>query len=358
MRLGDNMDYRVLSDPKKIYDSMILDIRSARKEILLETYIYHNDSVGKRFLEELVKKAQQGVQVRVLIDSWDSDVNRKFFKRLIDAGGKVRFFREIRYVLKFFNANHERNHRKLLIVDEKVSYIGSINITATCLNWEELVLRIRGNITSSFRHSFYQSWRRFNLWDVKQMKKIIHKSFEILQDFPSGKYGVTEKRYRRLIKSAEKEVLIVTPYFVPSIRIRNSFRKAIKKGVQVKIVLPKYSAVRFLDIFMGRYLGTLHKMGVQIYYHPKTIHSKLLIVDDKFFLLGSSNVNFRSFLHSFEINLLGSDKQIIFSLKKHFTRLIGGAKTFNYENWLERHFFIRLRDDIVEKLARPFEEYL
>jgi len=354
MHHGNKMKYEIFSDPGRVYRKMLSDIKNAKKEIFLETYIYDNDKIGREFRDVLTRKVSEGVKVKILIDAWGSGIRKSFFKDLISKGGEVRFFRELRYVFGFFNANHERNHRKLLLIDGKISYIGSMNITASCLNWRELTLRIEGPMTNSFKVSFNRAWGRFNLLNVKKMKKIIFEGFEILQDFPSRKrIGDTEKSYKRLIKNAKSEILIETPYFVPSRGIRVALKKAVKRGVNVVIVLPRRSDVRFMDFFRNRYLGSFHRAGIKIYYYPGVLHSKLLVVDDLFFLLGSSNLDYRSFRHQYEINVLGKDKDIINSLKKYFKIGFRKSKSFNYANWQKRHFVSR----ISESLLNPFRKY-
>jgi cardiolipin synthase len=350
------MEYEVLSDPGKIYKKMLADIHKAKCEILLETYIYRNDAIGREFRNALIQKAREGVKVRLLIDAWGSNVRRGFFKDLISAGGKVRFFRELRYAVRFFNANHERNHRKLLLVDECISYIGSINITAECLDWEELVLRVKGNLAVSLRKAFLKAWNRFNLWKFKRMNLIVYEGFEILQDFPKG--NSVERKYRKMILNARREILITTPYFIPSGRIRAALKKAIDRGVRVKIILPKSTDSLVLDVFRRRYLGNLHRSGVKIYYSSRFVHSKLLIVDRRFFLLGSSNVDYRSFMHQFEINLLGYHREVIDSLRDYFYSLLERTEDFDYDRWVKRHFLVRFRDWFIEKIVEPFRKYL
>ena len=333
---------------------MLKDIRAAKKEILLETYIYDDDKIGKKFRDELIKKALEGVKVRLLVDAWGSDADKKFFKKFIEAGGKVRFFREIRYVIRFFNENHERNHRKLLLIDNKISYIGSINITGDCLNWRELVLRLEDDITYSLKRTFVRSWYNFNKLINRRLKKIFHEDYEIIQDSPLKLFRPAERSYKKLIRKAKKEVFIETPYFVPSSGVRRAIRKAVKRGVEVKIIIPHSSDLRFLDIFRNRYIGRLHKKGVKIYFYSKVLHSKLLIIDDLFFLLGSSNLDFRSFRHQYEINLLGKDRKIICDLKEYFKQTLKGSHAFDYAKWKHRHIFKR----IIEVLMKPFGRYL
>lgn len=336
------MRYKILSEPEKVFASMLRDIRSARKEIFLETYIYDDDKVGREFLSELVKKAEVGVKVRVLVDTWGSSVKKKFFRKLVEAGGSVRFFRELRYAWRWFNANHERNHRKLLIVDKKISYLGSINVTANGMSWRELVLRFEGDISLKFRKSFLDSWKRFNLAKSEKMRRFLHEEFEIIQDSPLFGHVPTERSYRRLVRKARSEILIETPYFVPSIGVRKALKRAVERGVVVKLLLPRRSDLSALDILRNRYLGKLYRDGVKIFYYDGVLHSKLLVIDDKFFLLGSSNLDYRSFRFQYEVNLLGKNVGLIRDLRKFFVRGLKSAKEFDYDVWQKRHWVSRV----------------
>ena len=348
-------DKQIFSDPKVVYEKMISDIRNAEKEILLETYIYSNDKIGRLFRDELMKKAVGGVKIKVLIDGWGREVKRKFFEDLIKLGAKLRFFREFKYSWSFIDDNHERNHRKLLVIDEKISYIGSMNITAKCLGWSELVLRVEGDIGKAFRNSFNRSWKKFNIWNKRKMKKIVHESYELIHCFPSELNNSSfERNYRKLIGHAKKEIVIETPYFVPSVGIRREIKRALKRGVKIKLTLPRKSDVWLVDVVRNRYLGKLYKSGVKIYYHPKILHSKLLVIDDDFFLFGSSNLDYRSFLHQYEINLFGRDKKIISELKKHFERNLEDSKRFDYRLWKNRWRV----EKVVEKFIGWFRKYL
>lgn len=350
--VGIMKKYVVMSDAEKIYASMLKDIELAKKEIFLETYIFENDYIGRKFREVLTRKVKEGLRVRLLIDSWGSKIRKPFFKDLIESGGEVRFFRELRYVIRWFNANHERNHRKLLLVDRRVSYVGSINITNRSMKWRELVLRIDSNLTHAFRRLFLRQWKHFNLIIPKKMRKISHDEFEVIPDFPSQIDRPTEKKYRRLIGRAKKEILIETPYFIPSPIIRNALRRAIERGVKIKIVLPRYSDVKLVDVLRDRYLGKLYLMGADMYYYPHVLHSKLLIVDEEFFLLGSSNLDYRSFIYQYEVNLLGRDKKILRDLKKYFMQNLKESKPFSYRVWKNR----TLKQRLVGRVLAFIEE--
>lgn len=348
--------FEIFSEPKKIYSNMLNDIKEAKHKIYLETYQFDNDYIGIKFRNELIKKASQGVKVAVLIDSWGSSSNKDFFKKLVKAGGRVRFFREFQYVIRLISKNHERNHRKLLLIDDKISYIGSRNITAQGIDWREIVVRFEGKITIHLKNSFIKTWKAHGNLSVKRFNKIVHKSFEIIQDIPSKINTTTEKKYYHLINQAKKEIFIVTPYFIPSGRIRKAFSNAVKRKVKISIIIPNqyedpYALIA--NTLRNRYLGRLYNNGINIYtYMPNYIHTKLLIIDKKFFILGSSNLDYRSFIHQFEINIMGKDKKMIESLRKYFFETLDDSKLFNYYEWKKRSSIIKFLELIVYTMRK------
>ena len=333
------INFEIYSEPKKFYKKMLEDIMNAKEYIYLECHIYQDDFIGKKFRRALTKRSAEGIKVKLLIDAWGAKIDKKkYFKRLIKNGGEIRYFREIKYVLRFLSKNHERNHRKLLLIDDEISYIGSANISSEFYpDGRELVMRIDGNITLIFAKTFLNSWDSAGGLNKKRIKSLFHRGFEIIQDAPSEIYKATERRYVKLIYSAGKEILIESPYFVPSRGVRKAFVRAIKRNVKVRLILPHYSDMKIADIVRARYLGEAYRGGIEIYYYPRhKLHSKLLIIDDKFFLFGSSNLDYRSFLYQFEINLLGKNKRMIHALKKSYYQALGKCIPFNYGEWKQR----------------------
>ena len=334
---------------------MISDIRKAKRFVYLETYLYTQDKIGRDFREVLTKKAKEGVKVKLLLDGWGSNANRKFFRELINNGGEVRYFREFRYFTWMFKKNHERNHRKLLLIDGKVSYIGSMNITASCLDWRELVLRIEGRMTYAFRKSFLHSWNTYGAFGTRRLNSIVHKGFEILLDVPAHPRRDTHKKYVELLKRAKKDVSIVTPYFIPSMSVVRALSDAVKRGVKVTLIIPKRSDVRTADILRDVYLGRLFLSGINIRcFYPRKLHAKLLVVDNTFFLLGSSNVDYRSFLHQYELNLFGTDETILALLKRYFENTLEFSELFDYEKWKMRSKFTKILEHLLKKVKRYF----
>ncbi len=150
-----NSPYHLFDDPIRYYTAMLDDIEAAQEVILLQTYRIHNDSIGIRFREALTNKAKQGIEVKLLLDSWgSSSLPDNFFEKLEEYGGEIRFFEKIKFNVDFFTRSHRRNHRKILIIDNKISYVGSTNLTDYNLNWRELVMRMEGDIALYLKRVF------------------------------------------------------------------------------------------------------------------------------------------------------------------------------------------------------------
>lgn len=320
---------------------MLEDISNAKKSIYIETYRIGNDSIGVKFKDALTRKCKQGLDVKILIDSWGAgSVNHTFFSELIKSGGKVRFFEKIKFNFDFFTRGHKRNHRKLLIIDNDISYIGSSNLTEYNLNWRELMLRMRGDIAFTFRKLMNQDYRIYNkyVFDKKKYSRVMkHNDFEIIREIPSITIQETKKKYEKLIKNARSKVIIETPYFLPGFMLRKALMDAAKRGVDVKIIIPRHSDVNLVDVLRNNYLGILHKSGIQIlYFLPHNLHAKLLMIDDEIFSIGSLNFDYRSFRYMYEISLIGVDKSIIKQLETHIAGTIAESIPFDYEYWKRR----------------------
>ena len=338
--------YHLFHDPIRYYFSILEDIRNAKKSIYIETYRIGNDSIGVKFKDLLSKKCKEGLDVKILIDSWGAgSVNSSFFSELIKHGGKLRFFEKIRLNFDFFTRGHRRNHRKIIVIDNEILYIGSSNLTEYNLNWRELVLRMRGDIAFVFKKIINQDYRIFNKYnfDKKRYSRIINfDKFKIVREVPSITVQRTKKEYENLIKNAKSKVVIETPYFLPGFMLRKLMMDAARRGVDVKIIIPKHSDVNLVDVLRNKYLGILHKSGIKIlYYLPHNLHAKLLMIDDKIFSVGSLNFDYRSFRYMYEISLIGEEKQIAEQLKAHIAGTISDSQEFDYDHWKRRPMISR-----------------
>ena len=338
---------------------MLESIKNAKEYIYLETFRLGMDAVGEQFRDALAEKAKQGIEVKLLIDYWGGRaLDDTFFKVLTDAGGEVRFFEKIKFNTDIFTRGHRRNHRKLLLIDDKITFIGSSNLTAYNINWRESVLRMEDVITTAFKKIFLQDFRiykKYVLNVVYYSKKEMLNNFEILRDVPNIAVKKINYRFVKLINEAKRRVIIETPYFLPGYLLRKAMINAVKRGVEVQVVMPRQSDVNIVDILRNKYLGPLAKSGIQfLFYTKNNLHAKLMLVDEATFAIGSSNFDYRSFRYMFEILLIGHDTSIINQIKSHVHETISGSAPFNFERWVNRPYINKL----FEWLILPFRHYL
>jgi cardiolipin synthase len=353
------MEYKVIDDTFQYYNLMLSDIARASDYIYVETYKFANDHMGIRFRDALTAKAREGVKVKILIDSWGKGpVSETFFTELIRYGGEVKFFEKIKINSDIFTRGHRRDHRKIVVIDENISYIGSANITGYNLNWRELCLRMEGELAIPFRKVFLENFNAFNPFIITNKvtftRKIRSGDFEIIRDVPSIQFQRLRKRYTQLIRQAQRSVLIETPYFLPGFVLRKAMMDASKRGVDVTVIMPKHSDVRMVDILRNKYLGILHEAGIHLlFYLPHNLHAKMLMIDDEIFSISSANFDFRSFRYQYEIALIGSDKEILRQLRSHIDGTIRNSQELDYLEFKRRP----LIEKIFEYFLLPFRHF-
>ncbi|HQQ01444.1 MAG TPA: phospholipase D-like domain-containing protein [Bacteroidales bacterium] len=350
--------YSVFDDTLRFYNALLSDIENATRYIYIEIYRFTYHSLGKKFRDTLLKKVHQGVKVRMLLDSWGTSPNQEFFSPLTRAGAEVRFFEKIRFNLDYFTRSHRRNHRKIIVVDDQILYLGSANITDYNVVWRELIVRMEGELASVFKdifNSMFDIYNRYLIYSPELTAPITYKGFDIIRDVPSQRHQNIKKHFIKLIHSAHKSIFIETPYFLPSFLLRSALIKAAKKGVKVFVLLPKHSDVRLVDLLRNKYLGPLTEKGIKFFmYIPQNLHSKLLLVDDNSFAFGSPNFDYRSFSFQHEIVLSGHDPRLIKLLKEHVNETLQDSEPFDYLRWKRRPYI----EKIFEWLIVPFRQLL
>ncbi len=351
--------YHLFSEPLQYYNAMIEDIKVARNYILIETFRIGNDEMGRRFLMALQEAAKRGVSVKILIDYWGAGSTKNgFFDPLIEKGGEVRFFEKIKFKFDFFTKGHKRNHRKLLLIDDKITYIGSTNLTGYNINWRESVLRMVSEITITFKKLFLQDYKIYNQYIFSRnyyTRRIKYHNFEIIRDVPNIAFKRINRIFIEMIKDSKQDVVIETPYFLPGYLLRKALSDAARRGVEVKIIIPKKSDVTLVDILRNKYLGPLSMQGIKIlFYEPNNLHAKILFVDGSRFAIGSSNFDYRSFRYMFEIILTGNDADIAEQMEEHVEQTLKNTTPFVYDSWKNRSF----PDKFFEWLLIPFRHLL
>jgi len=351
---ASDIQIKMYSDPLQFHIAMLNDIKTATQFIYLEIYRFRNDPIGVRFRDLLVKKSREGVRVRLLIDSWGASSNYFFFQELLDAGGEVRFFRKIGFNWDGLTRGHRRNHRKILVVDDQIAFIGSANISSYSLNWRESMFRLKGPIAKKFRRIIQQNFRIYNKYFYEKQtytRSVFYDGFEILRDVPSIAYQPVKKKFLELIYGAKREISIETPYFLPDFGLRKALVDAANRGIKVSVIIPKKSDVNMLDLLTSKYLGELAKQGIRFFFYlPQNLHSKLFMVDRTTFLVGSSNFDYRSFRYMHEICMVGSHKGLTRQIINHFNETLKDSEPFNFAYWVNRPLIQRL----FEWLLVPF----
>jgi cardiolipin synthase A/B len=332
--------HRLYSEPPRFYEAMLKDIEQAERYIYMEFYKFGNDEVVLKFREALTRAAGRGVHVKLLLDSWGVSYKETFFSELMNLGGEVRFFRKIRYTFDFFTKNHRRNHRKFLLIDDHISYMGSANITGYSLQWRESMIRLTGGITLMFKRSFLESFKIyskyiFNKFTFKKSKFLDH--FELVEDMPSIYRQRIKTKLERLIKKAKREILIETPYFLPGYKMRKDLADAARRGVSVTIILPRHSDVRSIDLLSSKYYGFYYSNNITlVFYSVNNLHAKLLLIDGETFGIGSPNIDYRSFRYQHEVMLFGKHRGIVEDIQAHINDTLLNCLPFDHLSWMRR----------------------
>jgi cardiolipin synthase len=341
---------KILSDPLEIFNSMLHDIENAKEYIYIETYKYTHDPIGIKFKNALVRKAKQGVKIRLMIDSWGAYVTESFFKEMLPYDARVKFFKKVRYSINFMSLNHERDHRKLLLIDDSITYLSSLNFTNYNLNWREMSIRISGDITKSFKTVFFGNYNLKNTYKfdkIRLTRPIRHKGFLIMRDVPSIVIQRINRKYQQMIKNAEKEIVIESPYFLPTRNLRELLAKAAQRGVDVKVFMPYRSDVKLVNILREYYLGKLYQAGIKFFFYlPDNLHAKFVIADYQF-LISSANFDYRSFRYQFEVGLFGSDPNVLEQLHMHNSATMNESIAFDYDKWRERGRWHKIKERAI-----------
>lgn len=348
----------IISETLKIFNSMLVDIENARNYVYIETYKFESGPIGIAFRDKLTQRAKAGVKIKLLIDAWGSYVSEDFFKEMISFGGEVKFFRKLKLSINSFKLNHERDHRKIVVIDNNITYISSLNFTSYCINWREMSIRLTGNISKAFKTIFNQNYNLKNTYkfNKKRLTRPLRiGNFEIIRDVPSVVFQRLRKKTLHMVNSAQKEIIVETPYFLPTRAIRDAMVSAVsERAVDIRVIMPYKSDVKSVNILKDFYIGKLHQAGIKFFFYgPHNLHAKMLIVDDHFYV-GTSNFDYRSFRYQFEVGLVGKDQGILQQLQQHNNETMVNCVPFDYEKWEKRPAFQK----ILEVLLIPLRHFL
>ncbi|MBN1961905.1 MAG: cardiolipin synthase ClsB [Deltaproteobacteria bacterium] len=330
----------LLVDGQQAYPAMLEAIANAKRSIAFESYIFSADVIGERFLVALCERAKDGVAVRVIIDGVGSmDTSANFWQPLINAGGEVVVFhppRKISFSAKNFWV---RDHRKLLIIDDYIAFIGGINIGREYAptewggaNWHDIHAQIHGPVAHGLMVLFNRTWRQVTKkdWNVYlgPPQEAGNTAMQILEGRLTKRHSV-RRAYLHAIANATSTIRITNAYCIPDRDVQRALQRARKRGVRVQLLLSGRTDIRSIQ-FAGRYLyRRLLKWGIEIYeWTERVLHAKTAVVDGYWCSIGSYNLDRRSLLHNLEANVACVDKKL------------GTAFDQQFENDLRRSHFI------------------
>lgn len=320
----------IFSNGYDFFHMLLRDIGKAKNHVHIDSYIFNDDALGYMVADELVEKASQGVEVRVIYDDvgcWN--VKNEFFERMREAGIEVHAFMPVKFPAFTGKVNY-RNHRKLCVIDGRIGYIGGMNIATryikgrSGLAWRDTHLRIRGGAVYGIQRAFLVDWYfvdRTLITNRRYYPEVSEKLkndclIQIVTSSPISPWPDIMQGYVRILLQAKHYVYMETPYFLPTEPVLFAMRTAALAGVDVRLMIPYKTDAKLVEWASRSYVMQTVESGVRIYlYKAGFNHSKLLVSDDALCTVGSTNIDFRSFENNFEANAFIYDEQMACRLK-------------------------------------------
>ncbi|MEP7057730.1 MAG: cardiolipin synthase [Caldimonas sp.] len=370
----------LLEDGPATYEAMFSAIRGARDHINMETYILEDDEVGRKFADALIEKQRQGVQVNLIHDGVGTfGTPREFFDRLKQAGVNVLEFNPVNPL----NAKggwdvNQRDHRKILIVDGATAFLGGINISsvysggsasrpakrsrsAKDLPWRDTDLQLSGPVVADLQKYFIDTWEHQEgppLAKRDYYPRVEPKGTEVVRAIasaPEDPFSLIYATFISAINSAEKEILLTNAYFVPDPQLMDALIAAVARGVDVKMILPS-ATDSWLVFHAGRaHYERLLRGGLKLYERKNVLlHAKTALIDGVWSTVGSTNLDWRSFLHNQEVNAVILGPEFGERMRASFEKDLAGSAQITLEEWQRRPIDVRVK----ELFGRMWEYWL
>ncbi len=367
--LTEHNRVKILVNGKVTFEHIITELENAEKHIHLEYYIIEDDRIGNEIRRILIRKAREGLEVRVIYDDigcWS--LSDEYIQSLKEAGVMVFPFMPVRFPF-FTNKVNFRNHRKIIVVDGKVGFVGGLNIADRYISgsselgpWRDTHLKVEGEAVYSLQSVFLLDWyfvSKRNIHDQdRYFPPVDIADFHLMQIVASGPdsdWASIMQTFFSAIATARSYIYISTPYFLPNESIFTALRTAALSGVDVRMLLPVYSDSRLVTWSSFSYIGQLLDAGIKVYLYKKGFtHSKLMMVDDVFCSIGTANMDIRSFDQNFEVNALIYDQRLTVAMRNIFMNDIKDLKSIDNNEWDQRSRWVVFR----ESVARLFSPLL
>lgn len=342
------MKYQLYTKSLTAWDGMLESLRKAKKNIFMEMYMFEDDlRQSHEFIDVLAQKADAGLKVIVIADSYGSkELGKNSIEKLKKYGVEFLFFSHwLRHI-----------HRKILIIDEKIAFIGGVNIGKRFKNWDDLQLKVQGKIAKTLLRSFSYTYEMAGGKNkdllAYRYKKISYKlKFWLVEHLPGKNIHTLKRHYIERITQAQKSIRIITPYFMPPRWLISLLDNAIRRNVRVEILIPKKSSPSITNRVNMHYIRKTYPLGIHFYLTPKMNHAKLLIIDNQEALIGSQNLDLLSFAINAEVGIFFRKKNIIQEVSRIYDQWKNDATIFipkKYRNSISDYLII-----FILKIFRP-----
>jgi len=351
----------IITEGSRMFEVLLDDIQKAKHHIHIEFFIFKNDQSGKIVRDLLMKKAMEGVEVRFIYDkvaNWF--IPKRFYNKMKKSGVKITSLMDAKFV-KFAEKLNYRNHRKVIVIDGITSYIGGMNISNNYFinpNWRDTHLRIQGQgalgLQACFLIDWYSSGEPF-LDDKVYFPETKDYTQNLMQIATGGPYNLYHNLLQatiNIIIGAKKYIYMQTPYFLPNESLFQALQMAALSGIDVRLMVSQKSDSSYVDPASRSYYADLLEAGMKIYeLQGKFLHAKTLITDDTLSVIGSANLDFRSFETNFEINCYLYDSHLAQHNKEIFLRDMEQCKEIHYNEWIKRPKWKKFFESIMRLFA-------
>jgi len=369
----------LLIDGPSTYQAMLGSMERAKRFIYLETFAFSDDEIGQEFREALSKQAQQGIDVYVIYDSVGSaDSHAQFFEDMQKAGIKVLEFHKINPLTggSLFGAD-ERDHRKLMVVDGEVAFTGGVNISRTYSNsspqvpekkksleegWRDTHIQIYGPAARGFQSAFQNHWRsqdgagdNFDHYTAEPMAAGDELVAVLQTRGDDGEGSSIYTAYIEAMEAAQERIWITQAYFSPDREFLHQLAAAAERGVDVRVLVPRFSDSTLVMYASESHYGDLLEAGVKIYQRTSSVlHAKTAVIDGIWSTVGSSNLDYRSFLHNDELNAVVFGTRFGKQMEDQYRADLKDSKILTLQAWRERP----IRNRLKELFSRLFQYWI
>lgn len=368
--VAPNASIEILENGENLFPVLLREMQNAHSHIHMEYYIYENDTIGNRIKEVLIEKARQGVEVRFIYDDFGSrGIRKNIVKELKENGVQVFPFHKINFIY-FANRINYRNHRKIVVIDGKTSFVGGINVSDKYINsqrnklyWRDTHLMIKGITSLSLQMVFLSDWNFCSNENITIQPTYFPTDFINLpsdnyaqiaysgpdSDLPTILYTTIQAIY-----SAREEIILTTPYYIPDPSLQEALIIAALSGISVRLLLPQKGDSFLVNLASQSFFEELLKAGVRIHLYQKGfIHSKTFVIDRKWASVGTANLDARSFDLNFEVSALVYHQKTAMKVRNTFYRDLVDAEELTLSKWEKRSKYRQLAEKVL-RLTSPF----